>query len=295
MPSTIIVPQSIGQIGNRLEQFSHLIALHAETGCRILNPSFSLYSEFFEGTCDDALCRYPASHSGHPNKRTQRLLYWLIRLAMGGRLLCTIPKSVWIDIHWSAGAYDLGNPQFRRFTEKYRWIFLTGHWKHRHWSAYEKSLPQIREHFRLIPALKTKVDKYIARIRDACDVLVGLHVRQGDNFTDPVRRDAFSSEEHAHVARHIAKLFPGKRLAFLLCTNTPQPRELYSGLRVFDGPGDFILDMYSLAECDYIAGAGQSSFSGWASLMGEKPRYRIFDPGKQVELNDFSVCRGVED
>ena len=64
MAATIIVPQSIGQIGNRLEQFSHLIAFAKETGCRIVNPSFSLYSEFFECTHDDLLCRYPAIHSG---------------------------------------------------------------------------------------------------------------------------------------------------------------------------------------------------------------------------------------
>lgn len=295
MLNTIVVPQSIGQIGNRLEQFSHLIALQAETGCRIVNPSFSIYSEFFEGTCDDALCRYPAIHSGHSNRLTQRLLYWLIRLAMSARLLSFVSKSVWIDIHWSAPAYDLGNPNFRRFIKDYRWIFLTGHWKHRHWSAYQQSIPLIRKHFRLVPNLRAQVERHIARVREACDVLIGLHVRQGDNFTDPVRRDAFSSEEHARVAKHIAKLFPKRRLAFLLCTNKPQPLELYSGLKVFDGPGDFILDMYSLAECDYIAGAGQSSFSGWASLMGQKPRYRLFDPNKPLTLDDFSICRGVED
>jgi hypothetical protein len=291
----IIVPQSIGQIGNRLEQFSHLIALNKATGVKIFNPSFSLYSEFFSGTCDDALCRYPAIHAGKPNRNIQRGSYWLIRFAMALRLLYCVPKSMWIDIHWSADAYDLGNPQFQRFLKDCRWIFLTGQWKHRYWSAYEQSIPIIREHFRLVPALEKKVKDHINRIRPMCDVLIGLHVRQGDNFTDPVRKDAFYSEDYARVARNISKLFPGRKVGFLLCTNTPQPRKLYSGLGIFDGPGDFILDMYSLAECDFIAGAAQSSFSGWASLMGQKPRYRIFDPEKTISIDDFSVCRGVED
>ena len=53
--------------------------------------------------------------------------------------------------------------------------------------------------------------------------------------------------------------------------------------------------MYSLAECDYICGAGESSFSGWASLMGRKPRYGLFDPDKKITLDDFVVCKGLKD
>jgi len=295
MPATIIIPQSIGQIGNRLEQFSHLIALHEETGARIVNPSFSLYSEFFEGTYDDPLCRYPGVHSHSSAKGLQRLFYVILRSSMQARLLSIVPHSVWVDIHWTAGAYDLGNPQFRQFIREKKWIFLSGHWKHRHWSNYEAGIQATRDHFRLVPGLRTQVDRHMGPIKAQCEILVGLHVRQGDNFTDPVRRDAFTSEEHAQLARKIAALFPGRKVTFLICTNKPQPRALYEGLTVFDGPGDFILDMYSLSECDYIAGAGQSSFSGWASLMGQKPRYRFFDPHATVTLDDFQVCRGVED
>lgn len=295
MSASIVVVQSIGQVGNRLEQFSHLLALHAQMGCTIINPAFWLYSEFFEGTWDDPLCRYPACHTGRPQKVAQRLWFYTLRLAMEAQLLRAVPGGEWISHHWTAGPYDLGNPHFQWYARNRRWIFLSGAWKHRHWSAYEPAIPLTQRHFRLVPALHRKIADHLAPLRTQCDVLVGLHVRQGDNFTDPIRRDAFPSEAYARVARQIPALFPGRRVAFLLCTNKPQPRELYEGLVIFDGPGEFILDMYALAECDYIIGAGQSSFNGWASLIGQKPRYRLFDPAKPISLDDFQVCRGVED
>lgn len=295
MACKICVLQSIGQIGNRLEQFAHLIAFSKETGTEIINPSFSRYAKYFSGTHDDYLGRFPAVHSGKTKTTTQIAIYYFLRALLASGTVKFFPKSICVNVHWSSSSYDLGNPQFRRFTTEYGWIFLSGHWKHRHWSAFEQSIPEIREHFSLVPELRGKVDTFVRSIRESCDILVGLHVRQGDNFTDPVRRDAFSSESYSRLAHKIVSLFPGRRVAFLLCSNQSQPAELYQGLVVKNGLGDFILDMYSLAECNFIVGAGQSSFSGWASLMGQKPRYALFDPEKPVSVEDFKVCRGLED
>ena len=94
--------------------------------------------------------------------------------------------------------------------------------------------------------------------------------------------------------RKIAALFPEKKVVFLVCSNQPQAAALFASMTIFRGPGAFIEDMYILAECDYIVGAGQSSFSGWASLMGQKPRYGLFDPAKEITLADFVVCEGLE-
>ncbi len=292
--STLVVLHSIGQIGNRLEQFSHLIAFARDHDCKVINPAFSLYASPFERTHRDLLCRYPDRSSPWVRPWMQRLAYYLLRTALFLRLPAIIPRSIWIDVHWSSDAYRLDNPTFLQFIKDYKWIFLSGHWKHRCWPGYNTHLNETRRHFALTDKLASQVSAHLAPIRKNADVLIGFHVRQGDNFTDPVRRDGFSSEEYAALARNIAALFPDKKVAFLLCTNKPQPMELYEGLQVHPGPGDFILDMYALAECNYIVGAGQSSFSAWASLMGNKPRYGLFDPKHPVSLSDFKICEGLQ-
>lgn len=290
----IVVVQSIGQIGNRLEQFSHLIAFARDHQVEAADPAFSLYSEFFEQTYRDLLCRYPSNSAPWVRKPLQRFCYYILRLGAASRLLKLVPDSTWIDHHWNEGEYDLSNPRFVEAARTKKFVFLTSTWLHRYWTNYEAHLEATREHFQLVPLLRESIASHFAAVRRAADIVVGVHIRQGDNATDPVRRDAFSSAQYAEVMRKIALLFPGKNVVFLVCSNEPQPGSAFSGLTVFRGPGSFIEDMYILAECDYIVGAGQSSFSGWASLMGQKPRYGLFDPEREITLADFVVCKGLE-
>ena len=291
----IIVVQSIGQIGNRLEQFSHLIAFAKDHRCEIMHLAFWVYADPFKGTAHDLFLRWPAKPSDWVRKELQRLTYLAFRGAYQLGMLRWVPLAVIVHHPWDGGAFDLGSPDFVALTKSKKWIFLVGAWKHRYWENYEAHIELTREHFALIPEIDQRVKSHFAPIRQAGDIIVGMHIRQGDNFTDPVRRDAFTTDEYLKVMRQIPALFPGKKVVFLVCSNLKQGDEIFGDLTVFRGPGDFIEDMYSLAECDYICGAGQSSFSGWASLMGEKPRYGLFDPDKTVTLDDFVVCKGLED
>jgi len=293
LPLVIVVVQSIGQIGNRLEQFSQLIAFARDHNVKIVDPAFSLYAEFFEHTHRDLLCRYPSKRAPWVTKPLQRLCYYVLRLGAALRLLRLVPNSVWIEQHWTAEEYDLGNPHFVEFVRTKRFVFLTGTWMHRYWQNYETHLDATREHFRLIPELREKVEQHFAPIRQAGDVVVGIHIRQGDVATDPGRRDSFRTDAYVRVMRKIQSLFPERRVVFLVCSNEKQDSSLFEGLTLFRGPGSFIEDMYILAECDYIVGAGQSSFSGWASLMGQKPRYALFETEGEIRLADFKVCKGM--
>ena len=289
----IVVAQSIGQLGNRLEQFSHLIAFSRDHKVSIANPAFSLYAEFFEQTRGNPFCSYPPAGKRWAKKTVQRFFYYLIRVAAALRILNLVPRSVWIQQHWTAGEYDLNNPQFVGFAQTKKFVFLTGSWMHRYRKNPGAHLDVIRGYFQLTAELRGRIAQYFRPIRQAGDIVVGAHIRQGDNASDPVRRDAFSTEQYARVMHKTAALFPGKKVVFVVCSNQEQPATAFSGLTTFPGPGAFIQDMYVLAECDYILGAGQSSFSRWASLMGQKPRYPLLDPEREINLDDFQVCKEV--
>ena len=294
-PPTIVVVQSNGQLGNRLEQFSHLIAFAKDHGCRISDLAFSKYSRFFAGTRGNLLLSWPWSRAIRGPQLIQRLIYFLGRITKRAGLLRFIPGSVVVMNPWEGMEFDLADPKFVDITKSKKWIFLIGSWKHRYWKNYEAHLGLIREHFALVPEIAARVKTRFSPVRKAGDVVVGVHIRQGDNFTQPVPWGAFSTAQYLDVMRRIPGLFPGKKVVFLVCSNLNQKDENFSGFTVFRGPGDFIGDMYSLAECDYICGAGESSFSGWASLMGRKPRYGLFDPDKKITLDDFVVCKGLKD
>ena len=290
----IVVVQSIGQIGNRLEQFSHLIAFARDHGVTIANPAFSLYSEFFEHTHRDLWCRHPSQSASWVRKGLQRLCYYGLRLAAGLGLLRFVPGSVWIEAHWTSGAYDLANPQFIQLARAKKFVFLTGTWEHRYWKNYEAHIPAIQEHFQLTPELRDRIARHLAPQRRSDEVLVGIHIRQGDFASHQGGAYFFDAAAYAGVMRQVAKLFPEKPVVFLVCSNVPQETGSFPGLRVFFGLGDFVCDLYSLAACDYIIGPEISSFSGWASLMGQKPRYGLSDPARTIALADFVICKGLE-
>jgi hypothetical protein len=60
-------------------------------------------------------------------------------------------------------------------------------------------------------------------------------------------------------------------VAFLVCSNEPvAPLLSLEGLKVFEGPGTAIGDLYALAGCDKLMGP-PSTFSLWASYWGGRP------------------------
>ena len=113
-----------------------------------------------------------------------------------------------------------------------------------------------------------------------CDVLIGVHVRQGDYRT---HKPAFfhATERYVRLMRVLEAAFAGSRVAFLVCSDAPQPRDAFRSLRVRFGTGHPAEDLFALAGCDYIAGP-PSTFSQWASFHGRVPRY-VWEPGKERE------------
>jgi hypothetical protein len=82
--------------------------------------------------------------------------------------------------------------------------------------------------------------------------------------------------------------FPGRRLAFLICSDEPRHENEFPGLTVGFGPGSQMGDLHALARCDWILGP-LSTFSMWASFYGNKPLLLLRDSAARVELSQFQV------
>ena len=79
------------------------------------------------------------------------------------------------------------------------------------------------------------------------------------------------------------KLYKDKRVVFFIASNENVPKETFNEFEIIDGNMMCAaFDLYALSKCDRIIGP-PSTFSRWASLMGNVPLYFIFD--KECVIN----------
>lgn len=107
-------------------------------------------------------------------------------------------------------------------------------------------------------------------------VIVGVHIRRGDYESWLGGKYFFSLSQYANCCKRICSIFPG-RIKFLLCSNEKVDLTKFNGLEVFQlTNSDSVHDLYGLSKCDYIIGP-PSTYSTWASFIGEKPHSFIYD------------------
>lgn len=134
----------------------------------------------------------------------------------------------------------------------------------------------LRSHFRLATPLREQLVPFIDRLRANHERLIGIHIRQGDYSKYRGGQWMFDIQTYHRMITHLASLFPSESIGFLISTNGALPSEAFAGHCVYRSPGHLALDMYALAACDLIIGP-PSTFSGWASFVGNTPIYFIED------------------
>jgi hypothetical protein len=284
----ILIATRHGQLANRLFLFAHFIACARERGLKVVNLSFDEYAGWFDSTRPDFWCRYPAKKSLFATCRRTRHAACLAVEALA-RLMS---RFRWLRlpfirtvVAWDE-TYDIGSDDFARLARG-RLVLARG-WLFRDAGHFEKHAEAIREFFRPVGSVERNVSAVIGKARAGCDVLVGVHVRQGDYREHEGGKYFYETERYLEVMRRGEGLFPGKRVGFLVCSNVAQDATKFAGLRVTFAGGHFLEDMLSLARADYIMGP-PSTYSMWASFYGSVPLCRINDPAAPVTLADFRV------
>ncbi len=147
---------------------------------------------------------------------------------------------------------------------------------------------KIRTYFRPIPEEAQSIRAALEPLRRAAEVVVGVHMRYGDKRWSDGGRFVFPIARYAAWMREVAGQFPGRKVAFLICSDEPRSAQEFSGLSVGFGPGTPLGDMYALAGCDCIFGS-LSTFSQWASFYGQAPLKLLCSPEDRLVRSDFRV------
>jgi hypothetical protein len=152
----------------------------------------------------------------------------------------------------------------------------------------QKHASIIREFFRPVEPYRSTVRHLIDEARAAADVLVGVHIRRGDyrSFLGGIWH--YADEVYADKMRQVQTYYAnmGKTCAFLICSNEVTDRSNFKDLLVISGQRHFIVDLYSLAECDVIIGP-PSTFSQWSAFYGQKILRMILNKEDQISSLEY--------
>jgi len=286
----LIIADKPGQLGNMLLLFSHFIGRAIESGLTISNPAFEDYAECFPTTKRDLFCRFPAQTSAVAASPFRRgLLYrasnFTVRALarLGGKL--GFVRA--ITLHDWEAQFPLDSPEFLSLVRSGRLIFVRG-WGFRDADSLRKHSDEIRAFFQPPEINQRNIDELISRARLDAEVLVGVHIRHGIIHFDNTRKHFYSAKRYAEMMDELVAMFPGRRVAFLICSDWPLDPQVFSRFKVTFGSGDLIEDMYSFSRCDYLIGV-PSTFTMWASFYGKVPLNIIRQPDQRQNITDFVV------
>ena len=281
----LIISAKSGQLGNRLLLFANFIAWAIEHDLTVINPAFEEYAEFFTGTNGNFLCCYPPLKFTTPtNKLIRSQYYKFIKYLSTKQVLATQEITRKKPFSWSE--YQDRQPIKHGSNVCFQgWLFRDG-WFVEDTPKLRKYADSIRAYFTPLKRYTVNPDRLISTIKDSADIIVGIHVRQGDYAQHQNGRYFYAIAQYLEVMNAVVNLFAGKNIKFLICSNLPQPPNVFKSFDCVFGSGDLIQDIYTLSQCDYIVGP-PSSYSMWAAFYGEKPLYMIRDVGKAINITDF--------
>jgi hypothetical protein len=281
----LIISAKSGLLGNRLLLFANFIAFAIEHNLTVLNPAFEEYAEFFVGTARDFLCCYPPpSYTAAGNKFIRSKYYNFIKYLSHKNILKTqeISREKPFNLVNDQNIETLKHSSIVCFQG---WVFRDG-WFVEDVPKLYKYADRIRAYFTPLERYTINVNNLISNIKNSADIIIGVHIRQGDYLQHQRGRYFYTIEQYLEVMNLVVKLFAGNKIKFLICSNIQQDPSLFDNFNCVFANDHLIEDMYALAECDYMIGP-PSTYTMWASFYGDKPLYMIRDVRQAINLKDF--------
>ena len=179
-----------------------------------------------------------------------------------------------------------------RWDKVFKFLGFTKGWQTRTDTRYLKqTLPELKRIFRPKNEIMQKAEAMVAGLRQDSDLVVGVHIRRGDYATWNNGRFFYELEDYRQFMLRVQECYKDKRMSFFISSNEEFSLNIFEGChcqRFGKEPSGAILDLYTLSLCDRIIGPF-SSYSRWASFIGEVPLCFIKQKNQQLSDQDFSI------
>jgi hypothetical protein len=285
--SMIIMLNRSGQLGNQLMLFSKFITLSLEENLDLMNPTFAEYGDSFTYFEKNPLSEIPQKKLfwSKGNTRTWLFPHLMRLLAFATEHLAFLRTRYEVVRAGQGKKFNLADQEFIEQCRNKTVFFLDG-WPRLQVNYKANYANRLREIFTPLSKHRRVISAREKEGRQLGEILIGVHVRQGDYRFWENGKYFFESEMYVGVMDRVKSMFQDKQISFFVASDEVQEKKLFDRHAVVFGGEDAIEDMYTLAACDYII-APPSTFSAWASFYGKTPRYTIKEIEKTFDLEDF--------
>ena len=180
----------------------------------------------------------------------------------------------------------------KRWDKVFKFLRFTKGWQTMHDTHYLQQTKRELQ-FIFLPRLEIcdKAESMVHEIRNNYDFIIGVHIRHGDYKTFYNGIFYYTIEDFHYFMQQIKDIYKDKRIAFFISSNESFSLEQFEGCNCYrfgKEPSGDILDLYTLSLCDRIIGPW-STFSRWASFIGEVPLCFIKNKEQRLQDNSFSI------
>lgn len=159
-------------------------------------------------------------------------------------------------------------------------------WIHRHDQAYiEKHILTIRSFFEFRQEIVNYIKSHVLG-QPGKGKIIGVHIRKGDYKDWRGGLYYYDTETYINVMLKLKLIF-GDNCRFLVCSNEKIEINVEGIDSIQIENTNASLDLCALSMCDYIIGP-PSTFSQWASFIGNKPLCFILSKDQSFRKKDFS-------
>ncbi|HEY8929515.1 MAG TPA: alpha-1,2-fucosyltransferase [Mucilaginibacter sp.] len=198
-----------------------------------------------------------------------------------------LPKAIVLDISSMGTEFDMNSGEYVEKAKNK--TILTKGWEFRDEKNLKKHSETLRHFFTPVDGYKHIVRQIFLNLRSQFDCIIGVHIRKGDYRGWEGGKYFFSDEVYLNrmegLNREVTE--QGKTCCFFICSNEAVNQTLFANLNTNIEQRHAMVDLYCLAECDYIMGP-PSTFSFWASFYGNKPIHTIKNMNEAIALDAFS-------
>lgn len=268
MPTTIVLADYPGRLGNRLYLFIHVLAVAMEHGFHVCNLTLQPHAKWFAELSRNSWCRFPAPTHGYALHRWVRAaragVEWMAHRQIkkgchgwgGIRTVALNPEE-----HMA-----MESPGFLEICRNHQWVILWG-WFFRADSYLERHQQAIARFLRLNPGLDPDLEARLERERRECDWQIALHIRQGDFRTWEGGKHYLKPDVFSRHAWKIQDSHPNKKIRFWVCSDEPVDLTRFPpGTQT--SPGKTLReDLRIMTSCGFILG-GTSTLARAAAFLG---------------------------
>lgn len=289
-----ILLDNLGQMGNKLVLFSHLIA-HCldEADASVVFPEFAAHGDFFMEFSGGNTFSFPLDRDLPSWTRSMfllsawKVLFKTLRKLGIRRLGVPGLNLLWHDTVGITVDYDTdiaqSLPPARSGTEI---VGLFG-WRYRHQQSLETHADTIRKILRIEQGIVDRSKSFIEQLRkdDENVAILGIHHRGGDYRHEYGGRRFVEMDKLLALALDYVESTGRPHLMIVFSNEDVHvPEELRD--TVFGGPGGQIEDFCTLSLCDRII-APMSTFSGFAAFLGDVPTAVVDSRCERIRETDF--------